>query len=430
MGNPKENRQRLRESLSKRIGRPTDVEIVENFKKLGIERYAQVGCSITDTISDLWAKKAEQGKIDLVTVANEHSLPAIAAGNWFGTGELTLMHMQNSGLPNAGDGLISLLPVYGIPAVALVTWRGSNETDASEPHQEIGKRTEGITKSFVDKSNLYGTRIGRGILHKIEQAVNTAKQGKIAMIRLSPDAFEKTHKLSLPNRGEIFSQTEYNRQLNKMQELAETKGSLSSPIPIGEELSRDKALMAIVENHPNAAILFANGFTARAGQAVTDRFGNFYNVGNMGGTLAIGWALARSNPNIEVVVIDGDQNAQMGTMKDNLKAEYPENLHWYILNNGIGASVGTVKSPKLALDYYQLARVLETTPDEPGSFKHTRVGAQGVYFESKQAKKMAKERGTLPAHAQMFKRWIQEQTATNLKNKKKISRLHPLLARV
>lgn len=427
MGNPKENRGRLRESLSKRISKPTDTEIVDKFINLGIGRYAQLGCSITDTISDLWAKKAEEGEIDLITVTNEHSLPAIAAGNWFGTGELTLIHMQNSGLPNAGDGLISLLPVYGIPTVALVTWRGSNEQDDSQPHQEIGKRTEGITKSFVDKSNLYGTRLGRGILHKMEKAVAAAREGKIAMIRLSPDAFEKTHELSLPDRGEIFSQKKYQKRVKMMEQLAETKGVFSSPIPTDVELSRDKALIAIVENHADAAILFANGFTTRAAQAAADRLGNFYNVGNMGGTLAIGWALARSNPDIEVVVVDGDQNAQMTTMKDNLKAEYPENLYWYILNNGIGASVGTVKGPKLALDYYQLARVLATTADEPGSFKHPRVGNQGVYFESNEAKRMTRRLGTLPAHAQMFREWIQEKTARSLKKRSSLLKLHPLL---
>lgn len=428
MGNPKENgRRRLPESLSKLIKRPTDTEIVDKFMNLGIKRYAQVGCSVTDTISDLWAKKAKQGEIDLITVTNEHSLPAIAAGNWFGTGELTLIHMQNSGLPNAGDGLISLLPVYGIPAVVLVTWRGNNETDDSEPHQEIGKRTEGITKSFVDRSNLYGTRLGRGILHKMEQAVNTAREGKIAMIRLSPDAFRKIHRLSLPPVGEIFSLSEYKIQQGKMQQIAERNGVFSSPIRTDTIFSRDEALRAIVENHPDAAILFSNGYTTRAAQAVADRLGNFYNVGNMGGTLAIGWALARSNRDIEVVVVDGDQNAQMGTIKDNLKAEYPENLNWYILNNGIGASVGTIQSVPLNSDYYQLARVIQTMPDAPGSFNYPRVNARGAYFESKKAKKIAKEQEALPAHAELFKRWVQEQTAKNLKKRKSISRLHPLL---
>lgn len=395
--------------------RPTDVEIVKGFIELGIGRYAQVGCSITDTISALWAKKAEDGEIDLVTVANEHSLPGIAAGIWFGTGELTLIHMQNSGLPNAGDGLTSFLPVYGIPTIALVTWRGSSEKDDSEPHQAIGRKTAKLTRIFAE--NVYGARSGKGFLRAMEKAVNTARSGQAAMLRLSPDAFKKTYELFLPTQGEIFSQQEYRRQLRMMEDLADTKGVFSSPIPTDVEFSRVEALQEIVREHPDAAILFSNGYTSRAGQAAADRLGNFYNTGYMGGTLAIGWALARSNPDIEVVVVDGDQNAQMSTMKDNLRDEYPNNLYWYILNNGIGASVGVVKGPSLSLDDYQLARVLNTIPDIPGSFSYPRVGARGVYFESDEAKEMVKEQGALPAHARMFRQWVQEQSTANRKSR-------------
>jgi hypothetical protein len=47
----------------------------------------------------------------------------------------------------------------------------------------------------------------------------------------------------------------------------------------------------------------------------------------MGGTLAIGWAMARSNRTVPVVVVDGDQNAQMSNMVNNLAEDYPPNLN-------------------------------------------------------------------------------------------------------
>lgn len=404
---PKENRR-----SPERPQKPTDVEIVNALKNGGFVHYAQVGCSITDTISHLWAEEAEKEEIDLITVTNEHALPAIATGIWFGTGRPALIHMQNSGLPNAADGIISLAFVYRIPMLLLVTWRGSNEKDDSEPHQEIGKRTAKLTRDIVDR-HVYGNRQGKGIMNAIGKAVNDVNNGEIAMVRLSADAFRKTHNLHLPDRGEIFSQKEYIKQLRAMRQLAERKGVLSSPISPDIKLSRDEALRKIAENHPDAAILFSNGYTARAAQEVADRRGNFYHTGNMGGALAIGWALARSNPDIQVVVVDGDQNAQMNTMQDNLQNEYPENLNWYILNNGIGASVGTIKSVPLSLDYYQLARVIPTIPDPPGSFKYPRVSGRGLYFESDNARKMAKEQGALPTHAQMFRQWIQEQSKRN-----------------
>jgi hypothetical protein len=64
-------------------------------------------------------------------------------------------------------------------------------------------------------------------------------------------------------------------------------------------VARKDAVDHIVERHPNAAIVFSNGFTARDAQAHADRLGNFYNVGYMGGSLAIGWGIAISNPQIE-----------------------------------------------------------------------------------------------------------------------------------
>lgn len=405
--------ERIGLSPEKHSTKPTDVEIVTTLRNKGFVDYAQVGCSITDTISSLWERMASNHYINLTTTTHEHNLPPIAAGIFFGTGRRALIHMQNSGLTNAGDGITSLASPYKIPMLVIVTWRGSNEQDDSEPHQEIGRRTGRLTRDILDSKHVYGTQKGKGFMKKLEKAADAVNTGEIAMLRLSPDAFQKTHVLSLPDEGEIFSLSNLRKQLRIMQQIAERKGLASSPIPTDIKLSRDEALKAIVENHPDAAILFSNGYTARAAQEVVDRLGNFYNTGNMGGTLAIAWALARSNPDIEVVVVDGDQNAQMSHMKDHLKTEYPDNLHWYILDNGIGASVGTIRSTPLNPDHYQLARVIPTIPDAPGSFKYPRVNARGAYFESDSVRKMAEEIGPLPTHAIRFRQWVKEQTEIN-----------------
>jgi hypothetical protein len=186
--------------------------------------------------------------------------------------------------------------------------------------------------------------------------------------------------------------------------LRAAKGADARPPELAgpQALSRDEAILAIAARHPEAAILFSNGYTARAAQAVADRPGNFYNVGYMGGTLAIGWSLARSRPDLEVVVVDGDQNAMMSGMKDNLLAEYPPNLHWYILDNGIGASVGGAVSLPLAPVYDHMARVVATRPDGPGPFRHPRVRTTGAY--AAEAKYQAP--GTLTGLARGFRRWV------------------------
>jgi hypothetical protein len=119
------------------------------------------------------------------------------------------------------------------------------------------------------------------------------------------------------------------------------------------------------------------------------------------------------NPDIEVVVVDGDQNAQMSCMKDHLAVTYPDNLSWYILNNGIGASVGTAASLPLAPWYDDLARVIPTLPDEPGSFTYPRVRGKGVYFDTDEARYMAEKIGPLASHAERFKQWIARKSERN-----------------
>lgn len=405
----------IREGLqvvSETLRRPTDQAIVSKLISKGITYYVVVPCSITDSIHYQWDGLSEKKKIDLITTTNEGSLPAIAAGIYLGTGRTPLIHMQNSGFPNAADGIISLGEVYKFPMVMLVTWRGSNKKDDSEPHQEIGMRTDKITRAVVRK-NIHGTRMGLGILHSIDVAVDEANKGKIAMVRLSPDAFRKTITPQLSPKSTIYDANKRREYQSAYKKIVAEKGTDTSPIDPDTQLTREDAMKAIVKQHPDAAILFCNGYTARAAQAQVDRLGNFYNTGNMGGTLAMGWALARSNPDIEVVVVDGDQNAQMGSMKDNLAAEYPDNLQWYILNNGIGASVGVARSVPLGEWHYELARVIPTIPDAPSSFAYPRVKGNGVYFSTEESQIIAKEIGPLPVHMQRFRQWISQQSERN-----------------
>ncbi len=394
-----------RESLT----RPTDRQIVEKLSDAGISHVVSVPCSITAGIQNMWEQQAEQGKLDLINTTHEHNLVGLAAGTYLGTGESTLIHMQNSGLPNAGDGIISFAEVYRIPTLLLVTWRGNTGKDDSEPHQAIGKRTEKLTHAIVGE-NVFGTRMGRGILQAIDRAVEVMQQGGVAAVRLSPDAFKKSYTPQLPQIADVYSWKEAYERLVQYFD----KGTEENPIQPDHRIDRDRALERIVSVHPDAAILFANGYTARAAQAVVDRVGNFYNTGYMGGTLAIGYGMARCNPDIEVVVVDGDQNAMMSNMKDHLKNDYPDNLYWYILDNGIGASVGTARSLPLAADYYELARVIPTTPDAYDSFPHPRVKGVGAYFDTEEAQDMAERIGPLPAHAKRFRQWVEQQTMRSI----------------
>lgn len=399
--------------LGQKLGRirdrvviPTDRELNGRLRGRGIDSISAVACSVTATMHAEWQDRADVGQLKFTPTSHEHSLAGLAAGYYLATGRLALIAMQNSGLPNAMDGLISHAAVNRIPVLALVTWRGDSPEDDSEPHQEIGRRTVSLTNDAVDSGNVFGDRLGRGILRALDKAIDNAENGSVSILRLSPRAFKKTYTLSAkeiePEGQDALEQ--------RMAQIKAEKGSDRREVLKQGKISREEAIQEVRRLYPNAAIFFANGYNARAGQEVDNRQGDYYMTGYMGGAMANGWAYARES-GLETVVVDGDQNAQMSCMKDNLTAEYPPNLHWVIMDNGMGASVGVARSIPLAPSYYDLARVIRTIPDGlPGEFQHPRVKAKGDYFETDEGRRLAQELGgPLPAMTVMFRMWTEQQ---------------------
>lgn len=396
-------------TIKDRLVRPTDVQLADALLDRGIRHVASVPCSITASVDAIWRDYSRAWKMNYWRMVNEHSLGGVVAGVYLGTGEMALAHMQNSGVGNAADAFISFAAVFKVPTLALVTWRGNDLKDNSEPHQEIGRRTTRLTRVITDRGGSFGERGGRGILRQIDKALDWARAGNVSIIRLSPDAFKPTYPLELKPSIEPDIPT----LREKHEEMRTGKGLSVEFVRGRQRISRVEAIQDIIFRHPDAAIIFSNGFTSRDAQAHTDRIGNLYNPGYMGGGLALGWGMAMSNPDIEVVVVDGDQNAQMGKMTEVLANNYPPNLHWEILDNGFGVSVGVAESNPLPWWYYDLARVTRTIPDEPTGpkkFNAPRVGARGVYFDSTEAMTLAQEIGPLPAHMQRFRNWVDSQT--------------------
>lgn len=180
------------------LSTPTDIELTEALTtEAGIRDVVLVPCSITDTVQDLLVRKADRGELEYYQMVNEHSLGGVAAGIYLATGRQVLIHMQNSGLTNAADGIISFANVYKIPIPTVVTYRGNNLKDDSEPHQEIGKMTADLTRT-VFKGRVHGDRLGRGILKAAERMFGDVKDGYPSVLRLAPQAFRKVHPIRLP----------------------------------------------------------------------------------------------------------------------------------------------------------------------------------------------------------------------------------------
>ena len=386
---------------------PTDIDLLRRYIDLGIRDVFSVPCSITDTWTRLALAAARQREWNFHLTNHEGNLAGLAAGVYLGTGRTALVHLQNSGLPNIGDGLISMASprVSGIPVALLVTHRGADTDDDSEPHQEIGRRTDALVEAILgEPANSFGAQSGADILSALEQSIAAAQRGGIGVLKLSEKAFMKS---KVPAAGFPYGDISRPRPTD----LRGVKGILSCDprLRFAKPICRDDAISAIADAHPDAASLYCNGYTARAARMVADRPGNFYNVGYMGGTLAIGWSLAKCRPDLEVVVVDGDQNVLMSTMKEHLWSDYPANLHWYILNNQIGASVGGAPSLPIPPTFHDLARVIEIVPDTLGSFQHPRVAASQAHFSQDPPEALA---GRLSSLTWRFRQWAASPTAT------------------
>ena len=76
-----------------------------------------------------------------VLAANEGNAIALAAGYHLGTNTVPLVYMQNSGMGNAINPLISLTDknVYSIPLVMMIGWRGEPGSGDWPQHQRQGE---------------------------------------------------------------------------------------------------------------------------------------------------------------------------------------------------------------------------------------------------------------------------------------------------
>ena len=77
-----------------------------------------------------------------VIAANEGNAVALAMGHFLGTGEPGVVYMQNSGIGNAVNPLLSLADpeVYSIPMLLVIGWRGEPGVKDEPQHVKQGRR--------------------------------------------------------------------------------------------------------------------------------------------------------------------------------------------------------------------------------------------------------------------------------------------------
>jgi phosphonopyruvate decarboxylase len=256
-----------------------------------------------------------------IIATNEGSAVGLAIGHYLATSKPALVYMQNSGLGNVINPILSLADpeVYSIPMVLLIGWRGEIKDDNSqltdEPqHKKQGKVTLPLLESI-------------GIPYKIldGETDNVA----ILFEEIVKDSIQRSGPVALVVRKNTFSP--FNLKSSDLDKEAYP--------------TREETIEAIIESLPaNTPIVSTTGKASRElfelrKLKLSGHQRDFLTVGGMGHASQIAAGIAIALPLKKVVCIDGDGAGlmHMGALANSSQLH---NFIHIMINNGAHESVG------------------------------------------------------------------------------------------
>lgn len=244
--------------------------------------------------------------------ANEGNAIGIATGYYLSSGKPAMVYMQNSGIGNAVNPLVSLADedVYNIPILLLIGWRGEPNTQDEPQHKKQGK----ITLELLNVLGIETLILDNNYEQQIQYCMDYMKKNSksIALI-VRKNTFTPYKNVKVPQQ---YSLTRECALKLITQNLADTDIIVSSTGKMSRELFEIREKNN--QSHSN----------------------DFLTVGSMGHTssLALGLSLF-TDKNIYCIDGDGSFIMHMGAtavLADNAG----DNLKYIIINNGAHESVG------------------------------------------------------------------------------------------
>ena len=120
-------------------------ELLNTLKKNKISFYTGVPDSVLKNLSNYFDRL---DKTKHIIATNEGSAISLGIGYYLSTKKIPCIYLQNSGLGNAINPLISVAhrKVYSIPMILLIGWRGSPNVKDEPQHKVKGA----ITKKLLN----------------------------------------------------------------------------------------------------------------------------------------------------------------------------------------------------------------------------------------------------------------------------------------
>ena len=300
--------------------------------KSGVEFFTGVPDSLLRPLCACIAERAPEDKH--IITANEGAAIALAAGNYLATAKPSLVYMQNSGLGNAINPLLSLADpsVYAVPMLLMIGWRGEPGVNDEPQHLAQGQ----VTVPMLDAMGI--------AYHRLPQDTTEAA----ALVKnLAEDTLSEQRPIAILVSKNSFAQ--YKADQN----------SDGETLP----LTREQAIAIILENiNADSSVVSSTGMISRELYELREGFQqkhdtDFLTVGSMGHCSQIALGVALANKNKKVVCLDGDGAAimHMGSMAVTAQAGAANLIH-IILNNGRHDSVGGQPTCGFEIDFTTIAK--------------------------------------------------------------------------
>ena len=299
--------------------------LINTLKKNKIDFFTGVPDSILKNFSTHLEKYPKKKH---VIAANEGSATSIGIGHYLSLKKIPCVYMQNSGLSNAINPLISIAGknIYSIPLFLLIGWRGSPNKPDEPQHVAKGK----ITRSLLKLLKIDFCIIRKeGDLKKLNTLIKKAYQKKRTVACLiEKDTLTTQNKTTKKNRSNLILRSDFIKEFLKL-------------IP------------------KNSKIISTTGYTSRELMEVRKQTKNsngkdFYMVGGMGhaSSVALGHSL---NSKKQIFCLDGDGSMLMhlGPLRT-IGFLKSKNFKHIILNNNSHESVGGQTTTAEGINFQKL----------------------------------------------------------------------------
>lgn len=306
----------------------------EEFYNILKENGTDCFCGVPDSLLKSFCAFVSDNSLNHTITANEGNAIALAAGYNLATGNIAAVYMQNSGLGNCVNPLLSLTneEVYNIPVLLIIGWRGEPDKKDEPQHIKQGKVTDKLLETM-------------GIKYKI-----------------LPETIEEAKPL-------INRAYKYMKETNKPFAFIVKKGTfeeykLQNKIISDYNFSREEAIETVLKHLDMSDIVISTtGHISREVYETRERLNqshkqDFLTVGSMGhsSSIALGIALEKKDRNIYCFDGDGAFLMHEGAISV-IASKNLKNFKHIIFNNEAHDSVGSqptaaknINIAKIALD--------------------------------------------------------------------------------